>query len=38
MPILEPDYVCRKIVDAVRRDQVYLYLPRSMYLSMALKK
>ncbi|XP_060789066.1 epidermal retinol dehydrogenase 2 isoform X2 [Neoarius graeffei] len=37
MPILEPDYVCRKIVDAVRRDQVYLYLPRSIYLSIALK-
>ncbi|XP_062850093.1 epidermal retinol dehydrogenase 2 isoform X2 [Trichomycterus rosablanca] len=37
MPILEPDYVCRKIVDAVRRDQVYLYLPRSMYLTISLK-
>ncbi|XP_017567925.1 epidermal retinol dehydrogenase 2 [Pygocentrus nattereri] len=37
MPILEPEYVCRKIVDAVRRDQVLLCLPRSIYLLIALK-
>ncbi|XP_036452268.1 epidermal retinol dehydrogenase 2 [Colossoma macropomum] len=37
MPILDPEYVCRKIVDAVRRDQVLLCLPRSMYLVIALK-
>lgn len=37
MPILEPDYACRKIVDAVRRDQVLLCIPRSMYISLALK-
>ncbi|XP_007231130.3 epidermal retinol dehydrogenase 2 [Astyanax mexicanus] len=37
MPILEPEYVCKKIMDAVRRDQVYLCLPRFMYLIVALK-
>ncbi|XP_067303663.1 epidermal retinol dehydrogenase 2 [Pseudorasbora parva] len=37
MPILEPEYACRKIVDAVRRDQVYLYMPRSVYIAIALK-
>ncbi|XP_065117851.1 epidermal retinol dehydrogenase 2 [Paramisgurnus dabryanus] len=37
MPILEPDYACRKIVDAVRRDQVLLCIPSSMYISLALK-
>ncbi|KAF7706214.1 epidermal retinol dehydrogenase 2 [Silurus meridionalis] len=37
MPILEPNYVCRKIVDAVQRDQVYVYLPRSIYVIIALK-
>ncbi|XP_051532045.1 epidermal retinol dehydrogenase 2 [Myxocyprinus asiaticus] len=37
MPILEPDYACRKIVDAVLREQVHLYMPRSIYLAMVLK-
>ncbi|XP_041922901.1 epidermal retinol dehydrogenase 2 [Alosa sapidissima] len=37
MPILQPDYVCRKIVDAIQRDQVYLYMPRSLYLVIGLK-
>ncbi|KAL2085298.1 hypothetical protein ACEWY4_018618 [Coilia grayii] len=37
MPILEQDYACGKIVDAVLRDQVYLYMPRSVYLAIALK-
>ncbi|ROL48304.1 Epidermal retinol dehydrogenase 2 [Anabarilius grahami] len=38
MPILDPEYACRKIVDAVRREQVYLYMPRSVYIIIALKK
>ncbi|XP_030635519.1 epidermal retinol dehydrogenase 2 [Chanos chanos] len=37
LPILKPDYACRKIVDAVLRDQVYLSMPRSVYLIIALK-
>ncbi len=38
MPILEPEYACRKIVDAVRREQVYVYMPRSIYIAIVLKK
>ncbi|XP_043101251.1 epidermal retinol dehydrogenase 2 [Puntigrus tetrazona] len=37
MPILDPDYACRKIVDAVRREQVYVYMPRFIYIVVALK-
>lgn len=38
LPILNPDYVVKKIIHAVLTDQVYLLLPRSMYLIAALKK
>ncbi|XP_076828270.1 epidermal retinol dehydrogenase 2 [Brachyhypopomus gauderio] len=37
LPILEPEYACRKIIDAVRRDQVYLCIPRFIYVILALK-
>ncbi|XP_072544097.1 epidermal retinol dehydrogenase 2 [Salminus brasiliensis] len=37
MPILDPEYACRKIMDAVQRDQVYLCIPRSMYFILAVK-
>ncbi|XP_047444903.1 epidermal retinol dehydrogenase 2-like isoform X3 [Mugil cephalus] len=37
LPILNPDYVAKKIIHAVLTDQVYLLLPRSMYLIAALK-
>ncbi|XP_066537939.1 epidermal retinol dehydrogenase 2 [Hoplias malabaricus] len=37
MPILDPEYACRKIMDAVRRDQVYLCMPRFMYFVIAMK-
>ncbi|KAA0723866.1 Epidermal retinol dehydrogenase 2 [Triplophysa tibetana] len=37
MPILEPEYACRKIVDAVQKEQVYLYMPRSIYMAIAVK-
>lgn len=38
LPILKPDYVVKKIIHAVLTDQVYLLLPRSLYLITALKK
>ncbi|XP_030259838.1 epidermal retinol dehydrogenase 2 isoform X1 [Sparus aurata] len=37
LPILDPDYVAKKIIHAVLTDQVYLLLPKSMYLIAALK-
>ncbi|KAM9417487.1 epidermal retinol dehydrogenase 2 isoform 1-T2 [Salvelinus alpinus] len=37
MPILEPDYVAKRIVCAIQTDQVYLYMPRILYLVLALK-
>ncbi|TKS80462.1 Epidermal retinol dehydrogenase 2 [Collichthys lucidus] len=37
LPILNPEYVVKKIIYAVLTDQVYLLLPRSMYLIAALK-
>lgn len=37
LPILDPQYVAKKIINAVLTDQVYLLLPRSMYLIAALK-
>ena len=38
LPILEPNYVVKKIVSAILTDQVYLYLPQSLYLIIFLKK
>ncbi|KAJ8010122.1 hypothetical protein DPEC_G00071710 [Dallia pectoralis] len=37
MPILKPDYVAKKIIHAIQTDQTYLYMPRSLYLIIALK-
>ncbi|XP_038622663.1 epidermal retinol dehydrogenase 2 [Tachyglossus aculeatus] len=37
LPILEPEYVASKIVDAILQEQVYLYIPRSLYFLMVLK-
>ncbi|KAJ8277655.1 hypothetical protein GJAV_G00078140 [Gymnothorax javanicus] len=37
IPILNPNYVARKIVDAILTNQVYLLLPRSMYVIAGLK-
>ncbi|XP_029930825.1 epidermal retinol dehydrogenase 2 isoform X2 [Myripristis murdjan] len=37
LPILEPDYVVRKIIQAILTDQVFLLMPRSMYLITALR-
>lgn len=38
LPVLDPHYVAKKVIHAVLTDQVYLLLPRSMYLIAALKK
>ncbi|XP_012675733.2 short chain dehydrogenase/reductase family 16C, member 5a [Clupea harengus] len=37
LPILDPNYVAKKVVEAILTDQTYLMLPKSMYLLMALK-
>ncbi|XP_030581240.1 epidermal retinol dehydrogenase 2 isoform X2 [Archocentrus centrarchus] len=37
LPILSPEYVAKKIIHAVLTDQIYLLLPKSMYLIAALK-
>ncbi|XP_043921483.1 epidermal retinol dehydrogenase 2 isoform X2 [Protopterus annectens] len=37
LPILDPEYASRKIVDAILREEVYLLMPRSLYFLMALK-
>ncbi|XP_033942958.1 epidermal retinol dehydrogenase 2-like [Pseudochaenichthys georgianus] len=37
LPILDPNYVAKKIITAVLTDQVFLLLPRTMYLITALK-
>ncbi|XP_018613325.1 epidermal retinol dehydrogenase 2-like isoform X1 [Scleropages formosus] len=37
LPILDPAYVAKKIVNAILTDQVYLLLPRAMYVLMAFK-
>ncbi|XP_048866341.1 short chain dehydrogenase/reductase family 16C, member 5a isoform X1 [Brienomyrus brachyistius] len=37
IPTLEPDYVAKKIINAIRTDQVYLILPRSLYLVLGMK-
>ncbi|XP_071379112.1 epidermal retinol dehydrogenase 2-like [Centroberyx affinis] len=37
MPILDPNYVVKKIIQAILTDQVYLLMPKSMYLITGLK-
>ncbi|XP_006140931.1 epidermal retinol dehydrogenase 2 [Tupaia chinensis] len=37
LPILEPEYVVRKIVDAVLQERLYLYVPKFLYFAMFLK-
>ncbi|KAL6104751.1 sdr16c5 [Pungitius sinensis] len=37
LPILNPEYVAKKIINAVLTDQVFLLMPKSMYLITALK-
>lgn len=33
MPVLQPDYVCDKIVTAIKRNQTILVMPKFGYLS-----
>ncbi|XP_068093514.1 epidermal retinol dehydrogenase 2 [Hyperolius riggenbachi] len=37
MPILEADYASKKIVDAILKEQIYLVMPRSLYIMFGLK-
>ncbi|XP_064409747.1 epidermal retinol dehydrogenase 2-like [Latimeria chalumnae] len=37
LPILEPEYASRKIVDAILREQVILVMPRGLYVIFGLK-
>ncbi|XP_072460727.1 epidermal retinol dehydrogenase 2 [Notamacropus eugenii] len=37
LPILDPEYVANKIINAVLEEQVYLYLPRFLYFILFLK-
>ncbi|XP_036597489.1 epidermal retinol dehydrogenase 2-like [Trichosurus vulpecula] len=37
LPILEPDYVVNKIMNAILEEQVYLFLPRFIYFVLFLK-
>ncbi|XP_041697302.1 epidermal retinol dehydrogenase 2-like, partial [Coregonus clupeaformis] len=37
LPILDPDYVAKRITEAILTDQVYLLLPKSMYLLLGMK-
>uniref|UniRef100_A0A8D0U8F0 Short chain dehydrogenase/reductase family 16C member 5 n=1 Tax=Sus scrofa TaxID=9823 RepID=A0A8D0U8F0_PIG len=37
LPILEPEYAVEKIVDAILKEQLYLYMPRFIYIMVFLK-
>ncbi|KAM5211380.1 epidermal retinol dehydrogenase 2-like [Hipposideros larvatus] len=37
LPILEPEYAVRKIVDAILQEKLYLYMPRFIYIMVFLK-
>ncbi|KAG8442034.1 hypothetical protein GDO86_010996 [Hymenochirus boettgeri] len=37
MPILKADYVSKKIVDAILKEQVFLMMPRSLYIIFGLR-
>ncbi|KAL7850937.1 hypothetical protein AOLI_G00212930 [Acnodon oligacanthus] len=37
LPILQPEYVVKKTVNAILTDQTYLYMPRTLYILMFLK-
>ncbi|XP_059971746.1 epidermal retinol dehydrogenase 2 isoform X1 [Mesoplodon densirostris] len=38
LPILEPEYAVRKIVDAILQEKPYLYMPRFIYFIVFLKR
>ncbi|XP_028625962.1 epidermal retinol dehydrogenase 2 isoform X2 [Grammomys surdaster] len=37
LPILDPEYAVKKIVDAILQEQLYLYMPKFLYFIMFLK-
>ncbi|KAB0371569.1 hypothetical protein FD755_016507 [Muntiacus reevesi] len=37
LPILEPEYAVRKIVDAILQENLYLYMPKFIYFTVFLK-
>ncbi|KAJ1075851.1 hypothetical protein K5549_003162 [Capra hircus] len=37
LPILEPEYAVRKIVDAILQENMYLYMPKFIYFMVILK-
>lgn len=37
LPILEPEYAARKILDGILQEKLYVYIPRSLYLIMFFK-
>ncbi|XP_078396591.1 epidermal retinol dehydrogenase 2-like [Cetorhinus maximus] len=37
LPILDPNYVAKKIMDAILREQILLIMPRSLYFLFAVK-
>ncbi|XP_058274952.1 short chain dehydrogenase/reductase family 16C, member 5a isoform X1 [Hemibagrus wyckioides] len=37
LPILQPEYVAKKILNAILTDQTYLFMPRTIYFLMFLK-
>ncbi|XP_078396589.1 epidermal retinol dehydrogenase 2-like [Cetorhinus maximus] len=37
LPILDPNYVAKKIMDAILREQILLIMPRSLYFLFAMK-
>ncbi|XP_021568706.1 epidermal retinol dehydrogenase 2 isoform X3 [Carlito syrichta] len=38
LPILEPEYAVRKIIDAILREKLYLYMPKFLYFLVFLKR
>ena len=37
LPILDPEYAVRKIIDAILQEQLYLYMPKFLYFIVFLK-
>ncbi|XP_021017268.1 epidermal retinol dehydrogenase 2 isoform X2 [Mus caroli] len=37
LPILDPEYAVRKIIDAILQEQLYLYMPKFLYFMVFLK-
>ncbi|KAL6040913.1 hypothetical protein STEG23_037889, partial [Scotinomys teguina] len=37
LPILDPDYAVRKIIEAILQEKLYVYMPKFLYFTMFLK-